>query len=153
MRCLMSMPDSEQKNGKGIQQDLFDDSVPGAADDDPITRGILADALKRSPLSREQVAERMSWLTSRTISASMLFDFTAESKAAHRFPFAWARAFCQALNDWRLLEHMADRAGFILLPKSDADVLSLGELVVEQKRVETELSRHANNILERRTRA
>jgi hypothetical protein len=147
------MPDSEQKIGKGMQQDLLEDAVPGAADDDAVTRGILADALKRSELSRDQVAERMSWLTSKQISASMLFDYTAESKSAHRFPFAWARAFCQAVNDWRLLEHMADRAGFILLPKSDSDVLSLGELVVEQKRVETELSRHAKNILERRTKA
>jgi hypothetical protein len=146
------MPDSEEKNGKGLQRDLFTDSIPGAADDDATTRGILADAIKKSQLSREQVAERMSWLTSRQISASMLFDFTAESKASHRFPFAWARAFCVAVNDWRLLDHMADLAGFILLPKSDADVLSLGELVIEHKRAEEEISRHSHNILQRRTR-
>jgi hypothetical protein len=146
------MPDSEKKNGNADeQQDMFADSMPGASDDDAIVRGILADAIKRSVMSREQIAEKMSWLTSRKISGSMLFDFTAESKAAHRFPFAWARAFCQATGDNRLIEHIAERAGFILLPKSDSDVLSLGELVVEQRRVEGEVSRHARNILERRS--
>jgi hypothetical protein len=146
------MPDSPEKNGNAVDQgDLFVDSMPGAADDDAVTRGILGDAIKRSGLSREQIADRMSWLTSRTISSSMLFDFTAGSKAAHRFPFAWARAFCQVTNDNRLLEYIAEQSGFILLPKRDADVLSLGELVVEQRRVEGEVARHARNILERRS--
>jgi hypothetical protein len=145
------MPDSEEKNGKAPEQESFGDVVPGSADDDAVTRGILADAIKRSGFSREQVAERMSFLTSRPISASMLFDYTAGSKAAHRFPFAWARAFCQAVGDWRLIEHLSELAGFILLPKSDADVLSLGELVIEQKRVEGEMARHAENVLRRRS--
>jgi hypothetical protein len=146
------MPDLKEKIGNGVeQQDMFVDSMPGASDDDAITRGILADAIKRSGMSRAQVAEKMSWLTSRKISEGMLFDFTAESKAAHRFPFAWARAFCQVTGDNRLIEYIAEQAGFILLPKSDADVLSLGELVVEQLRVEGEVTRHARNVLERRS--
>jgi hypothetical protein len=127
------------------------DLIPGTFDDDAVTRGLLADAIRKSTQSRQQIAERMSWLLSKAVTTDMLNNFTADSKNAHRFPIAWSRAFCQATGDWRLFLHLADQAGFILLPKSDADVVSLGELVVQQKQTEAEIARHAHNIVERRS--
>lgn len=140
----MSMPNSAEKIGS--EQDL----LPGTFDDDAVTRGLLADAIKKSDQSREQIAERMSWLLAKSVTASMLNDFTADSKA-HRFPLAWSRAFCQSTGDWRLFQHLAEKAGFILLPKDDADVLSLGELVIRQEEALAEIKRHSRNIIERRS--
>lgn len=125
--------------------------LPGTFDDDAVTRGILADTIKKSDLSREQIAERMSWLLSKAITADMLNNFTAESKSNHRFPLAWSRAFCESTRDWRLLRYVADQAGFLLMPKADSDVLLLGELVVRQEQNRAEITRHAQNIIERRS--
>jgi hypothetical protein len=142
------MPNSAEKIGNGSEHP---DLLPGTFDDDAVTRGLLADAIKRSEQSRDQIADRMSWLLSRTVTANMLNDFTADSKANHRFPFAWSRAFCEATGDWRLFHHLADQAGFILVAKDDADVVSLGELVIQQEQAQTEIKRHARNIIERRS--
>jgi hypothetical protein len=146
------MPESREKSGKGPQQDLFLDPLPGSSDDDSVTRGILTDAIKRSGMSREQIAEKMSYLTSRQISSTMLYDFTAESKAAHRFPFAWTRAFCQATGDMRLLQHIAEKLDFVLVAKDDTDVLTIGELVISREEADSKIARYSRNVIERRGR-
>jgi hypothetical protein len=50
----------------------------------------------------------------------------------------------------RLIQHLAEQTGFILLPSSDADVLRLGELVIEQKRAESEMANRAQSVIARR---
>jgi hypothetical protein len=122
----------------------------GTYNDDAFTRALLADAIKRCGKSREQIAGHMSYLLATKITSEMLNRFTGESKQAQGFPFAWARAFCAATDDWRLIQHLAEQAGFLLLDRDDADVLSLGELAVEQQRARREIERHANNIIARR---
>lgn len=143
------MPNLEEKIGNA-RGEIDRELIPGSFDDDAVTRGLLGEAIRRCEQSREQIAERMSWLLSKNVTASMLNDFTAESKANHRFPFAWARAFCESTGDWRLFHHIMGAAGYALLNKQDADVLTLGELVIEQERTKSEIARHARNIIERR---
>lgn len=125
-------------------------TLPGAFNDDAVTRGLLAEGIKRSGYSREQIAERMSWLLATKVTADMLNNFTADSKAAHRFPVAWSRAFCESTGDWSLIRYLADQAGYLLLEKTDAEVVALGELVIEQERAKTEITRISRNIIERR---
>jgi hypothetical protein len=124
--------------------------LPGGCNDDAVTRALLADAIKRSGQSREQIARLMSFLLATKITSELLYRFTGESEQAERFPFAWARAFCTATDDWRLMQHVAEQAGFLLLAKDEADLVSLGELAVETERSRREVERHANNIIARR---
>jgi len=138
---LKSMPNSEEKIGNAL---------PGSCNDDAVIRGILTQAIKQADLSRERVAEQMSHLLAREITAQMLNDFTADSKKQHRFPLAWLRAFCTVTGDWRLLQHIADQAGLAVIAAEDRDVLALGELVVERAHTGHEIERHTNNILQRR---
>lgn len=120
--------------------------LPGGANDDALTRGLLVDAIKRSGKSREEIAGCMSFLLATKITADMLNKFTGENT----FPFAWTRAFCTATCDWRLIQQVAEQAGFLLLAKNDADLVSLGELAVQQQRACREIERHASNIIARR---
>jgi hypothetical protein len=124
--------------------------LPGTFNDDAVTRGLLADAIKKSGDKREQIAERMSWLLSTKVTADMLNNFTADGKVSHRFPFAWSRAFCESTGDWRLLHFIAERSNFLLLDREDADVVALGEQVIEQERAAAEVKKIARNIIDRR---
>ena len=62
--------------------------------------GVLAQALKETPLSRSEIAARMSDLAAADISEATLNAWTARSKDRHRFPFEFAAAFNQRLNSW-----------------------------------------------------
>lgn len=125
--------------------------LPGSFNDDAVIRGLLADAIKKSDHSRDEIAERMSFLLAISVSADMLNNFTANGKVTHRFPMAWIRAFCESTGDWRLLQYVGQQSGFMLLSKSDADVVTLGEQVIERERAESEVKRIAHNIIERRS--
>ncbi|HEX7289474.1 MAG TPA: hypothetical protein VF532_25040 [Candidatus Angelobacter sp.] len=127
-----------------------DFELPGGHNDDALTRGLLADAIKHSGKSREQIAGCMSFLLATTVTAETLNNFSVEGRPAHGFPLAWTRAFCTVTGDWRLIQHLAEQAGFLLLANGDADLVSLGELVVQQERARREVERHANNIIARR---
>jgi hypothetical protein len=125
--------------------------LPGTFNDDAVIRGLLGEAIKKSGQSRDQIAERMAWLLSTKVTADMLNNFTAEGKVAHRFPLAWARAICQSTGDWRLLQYIAEQSGFLLLDKEDAEVVALGEQVIEKERAAMEVTRISRNIIERRS--
>src|SRR6266481_622671 len=143
------MPNSEEKIGKANQD--MPALMPGSFDDDAVTRGLLADGIRKCGLSRDQIAERMSFLLSFKVTSHMLNGYIADSKENHRFPFAWTRAFCQATGDWRLLRYIVEKAEFLLLTKEDADIVTLGELVIQQENARNEITRHSRNIIERRS--
>ena len=146
----MSMTNSPEKIVSEAEPQANPELLPGTFNDDAVTRGLLAEAIKKSGQSREQIAERMSWLLATRVTVDILNNFTAEGKVAHRFPFAWSRAFCQSTGDWRLLQYIAEQSGFLLLDKEDAEVVALGEQVIERERAATEVTRIARNIIERR---
>jgi hypothetical protein len=144
----MTIPTEKIVSEKETQGDP--ELLPGTFNDDAVTRGLLAEAIKKSDMSREQIADRMSWLLSTKVTVDMLNNFTADGKLAHRFPFAWSRAFCRSTGDWRLLHYIADQADFLLLDKEDAEVVALGEQVIEQERAAAEVKKIARNIIDRR---
>lgn len=100
--------------------------LPGSMDDASLVRALVSDAIKLSGKSREQIAEQMSYLTGKEITARMLNCCTAESKELHRWPAEWDRAFCAATNDYRLVRERAQLSGFIVLEKEEAELLELG---------------------------
>jgi hypothetical protein len=71
-------------------------------------RRLLRDAMKDSGKPREQIAGEMSQLIGRTVTASMLADFSRNGtkKRQVRFPAAWVPAFCEITGDDSLRYHL-----------------------------------------------
>jgi hypothetical protein len=69
---------------------------------DTAIRRHISDAMRRSSKSRAEIAEEMSRRLECRVTASMLNDYTAETKGAARFPAAWIVALCEVTGDDRL---------------------------------------------------
>lgn len=95
-------------------------------------RCVLSDALKKSPLSRYQIAAIMSELTGQDISKSMLDAWTAESKTPWRFPFEYAAAFEAACGSICLQELLGRKRGTRVLVGEDMLLAELGRVEKEK---------------------
>lgn len=128
----------ERRISLNRQQGLFDyeESVatPGSINDASTIRAMLAESIKRSGKSREQIAETMSRLTGTMVTERRLNAFTAESRESFKFPLELARAFCMATRDFTLLRNVIEMAGFRVITKTEFDVLQLGHEYLTQKR-------------------
>jgi len=88
----------------------------------------LARALKDTPLSRAEVAARMSDLTGEVITEPMLNAWTAKSHERHRFPIEFAAAF-EVATDSTVLQHLlASKRGSLVLVGKQARDARLGLL-------------------------
>ena len=110
-------------------------AVAGSFDIDRQFRAAISEALKRCPLSRWQVAARMSELIGQEITKSMLDSWTAESKEGHRFPAIFLPAFCEAAGCSEPLKLMGRLVGVFILPGPEA-------LRAEIQRIEEEINRN-----------
>jgi hypothetical protein len=97
-------------------------------------REAISEALRWSPLSRYQVAARMSELTDTDITKTMLDSWTAESKEQHRFPAIFLPAFCEAVGCVEPLQMLGRLVGLFVLPGPEA-------LRAEIQRIEEEIGR------------
>lgn len=113
--------------------------LPGSCDDDALVRGLITDGIKKSQKSREQIAEDMSALTGQRVTLRILNAFTAEAAERHRFPIAWARAFCVAVNDWLLLKFIAERAGCELIDSKESQVLEIGRAYLARRKADSRI--------------
>lgn len=105
---------------------------PGSLDYDAELRHLLSDALKRTPLSRYEVAARMSELTGQSISKEMLDAWTAESKTPWRFPFQFAAAFEVACDTTCLQDLLARKRGCRVLVGREALLAEYGRIRQQQ---------------------
>jgi hypothetical protein len=102
--------------------------------DSDLVRGVLAQAIRQCGKSRAQIAEEISFLSSREITEISLNKFTAESRTDYRWPAELDRAFCQATGDDTLLCCRAELAGYKMINATDAELLELGREYLKQKR-------------------
>lgn len=111
---------------------------PGGMAVDVSFRERVSDALRNCPLSRYQVAARMSELTGADITKTMLDSWTAESKEQHRFPAVFLPAFCEAVGSTELLRMLGQVVGAFVLPGPDALRAEIRKLEeeIEQKQAE-----------------
>ena len=86
----------------------------------------LSRALKETPLSRAQVAARMSDLTGEIITEPMLNAWTAKSHERHRFPLEYTAAFEEACGSYALQQLLARRRGCLVLIGKQARDARLG---------------------------
>lgn len=106
----------------------------GSMDIDRFFREAISEALKNCPLSRYQVAARMSELTGQEITKAMLDSWTAESKEGHRFPAIFLPAFCEAVGCSEPLKILGRLVGVFVLPGPEA-------LRAEIRRLEEEIGK------------
>lgn len=118
-----------QENQKNTQP-----AAAGSMDIDRQFRAAISDALKQCPLSRWQVAARMSELIGQEITKTRLDSWTAESKEGHRFPAIFLPAFCEAAGSSEPLKILGRPAGVFVLPGPEA-------LRAEIQRIEEEINR------------
>ncbi len=116
-----------------LSADLFDiphapAPVGGSLDYASELCHVLADALKKTPKSRYDIAARMSELAGQDISKSMLDAWTAESKTPWRFPFEFAAAFEAATDSTCLQELLARKRGSRVLVGEESLLAELGRI-------------------------
>ena len=114
--------------------------TPGSLNDSHMIRVVLADSIRRSGKTREQIAEEMSYLVGREVTARMLYGFTADSKDDYRWPAELDRAFAVATGDDRILKCRVEAAGYKAISGNDIDLLELGRQYLKKKRSEAEIA-------------
>lgn len=119
---------------KNIQERESEVVSAGSMDIDRCFRESISAALRNCPLSRYQVAARMSELVGQDITKTMLDSWTAESKEQHRFPAIFLPAFCEAVGKTEPLKLLTNPVGVFLLPGPEA-------LRAEIKRIEENIAR------------
>ena len=116
-----------------LTPDLFEVPVPprptpGALAIGLSLRSLLSDALKRSRVSRHEVAARMSELTDDAISKHQLDSWTAESREGWRFPLEYLPAFEVAVETHEITAWIADLRGARLSVGREALETQLGKI-------------------------
>ncbi len=102
--------------------------MPGALNYSIKLRAILSAALKATPLSRYEVAARMSELLGVEITKTMLYAWTAESREPWRFPFEYVAAFEVACNTTCLQDLLSEMRGSKVLKGEDSLLAELGRI-------------------------
>jgi len=121
------------------QQSLFDIIVeteeqrktapqPGSMNISSQLRTELSEGLRKSGLSRYEVAGRMSELIDIEITKSQLDSWTAESKEFHRFPAEYLPAFCAVTSHKEPMRLMARLIQCHLLESEEALLAELGRI-------------------------
>lgn len=119
---------------RNLQEENPTPKPAGSLNTDRQFREAISAALKRCPLSRWQVAARMSEMTDTDITKTMLDSWTAESKEQHRFPAVFLPAFCDAVGCTDPLKLLGSLIGVFVLPGPEA-------LRAEIRRIEEDIER------------
>lgn len=134
--------------------DLFDvprapAHAPGALNFSIKLRAVLSAALKATPLSRYEVAARMSELLGTDITKSMLDAWTAESREPWRFPFEYAAAFEAVCDTTCLQDLFSEMRGSKVLKGEDSLLAELGRIEQMEHNLKRE-KQQIKNFLARR---
>lgn len=131
------MRNSRKHSVSPLQPTLFAASL----DCDQQLRAVITEAIRRSPKSREQLAEEMSFLVGRNVTARMLYDFTSDSQVNHRFPAAWLPALAEVVGDDAPIEVILSKRALL------RDLIALGRAVIEEEQSDRELGRRKEEFL------
>jgi hypothetical protein len=95
-------------------------STQGSANVEALLRLALSAAIKDCPLSAHQISGEMSHLLDETITAEMIYSWTAESKTKHQIWGSRLAAFCRVTGARRPMEIISEAAGMFCLPGPEA---------------------------------
>ncbi len=117
--------------------DLFEIPVPVSRLPGELAMGMqvrhqISELLKQSPLSRYQIAARMSELTGEEISKHQLDSWTAESRSGWRFPLEYLPALEVALETHVLTQWAGTVRGCKVLVGREAIDAEMGKIKKQQ---------------------
>ncbi|WP_341990330.1 hypothetical protein [Azorhizobium sp. AG788] len=99
----------------------------------------LARAIKECPLSRSEIAQRMSFLLNETISEHMLNKWTSRSSEGWRFPMEYGPAFEEATGTRALQLLFARKRGTLVMEPKDGRDAAVGRAQRELKEAQKRL--------------
>jgi len=146
---------SKRKNSRTAdpnQLSLLDSKIiEGHLADVPhLVRAELVSAVRRCPLSRYQIAARISELMKSDVSKIMLDKYTSKSADGHRFPAELIPAFCIVTGTLELLKVFAGPTGCSFAGPEETEeleIVRLEELEIFRLRLEKErLERKIKNL-------
>ena len=109
-------------------------TIPGSLNDQNLVQQLVTSGMKRSGLSRAEIADRMCYLLGLQVTEAMLNNFAADSRPDVRFPLSFVRAFCAAVGDSQLLRAVADLAGLHVVDETGLQLMELGREYLREKR-------------------
>jgi len=126
-------------------QDLLTWEPPAVRFEEPLVRAhtlnakfarAISLALKECPLSREEVAERMSDWLGEAVSRNMLDAYASEARENHQINLPRLAALVHATEDWRLLGLLPEMFGFAVMPREYEEIIELWRLEEAEKEIE-----------------
>lgn len=114
-------------------------AAPASMDYDKEIRHLLSSALKQTSKTRYEVCARMSELIGHEITISMLNAWTAESREAWRFPFAYATPFEIACGTFCLTEFQARQRGCKVYAGDEVRQAEIGRLESQMEELNAKL--------------
>lgn len=96
----------------------------------------LSRAMRKSKLSRWQIAGKISELAGRSLSKEMLDAYVSESKDGYRFPAELLPAFCLVVEDLGSLRILAEKIGASVLDPKDAEYVEVARIEREKAELE-----------------
>jgi hypothetical protein len=101
---------------------------------DLLLRETITQAIKNSPLSRFQIAAKMSEALGVEVSKTMIDSWTAESREGiNRFPACYLPAFCHVVGSVEPLRVLADLDGCLVIQGPEALDLELKRIDDQKK--------------------
>ena len=104
-------------------------------------RTAIADAIRKSRYSREEIVALIYGMTGLKVSKSILDQMTAASKVQYRFPAEVLPALCEITQDWEPLRILVEASGFEMVDQQEAKKLKIMRLEEEKRNIENEIER------------
>lgn len=120
------------------QKERRNESDAGSMNVENLLRESITAAIKSCPLSRWEIAGRMSHLLNLEISKYQIDSWTSDAKDGHRFPAAYLPAFCRATENIEPLRVLTDAYGVFVLPGPDTLRSEVQRLDEEARKILTE---------------
>jgi hypothetical protein len=93
---------------------------------------LLSIEIKRSKLSRQEIADGMSSKLGKPVTLRMMNSYTSGAAEQHRWPAEFDIAFCEVVGSYRLLQERIKRAGFRMVGPNEERLIAIGK-AYEQK--------------------
>ena len=97
---------------------------------------LLTAEIRKSGLSRDQIASAMTVLSDQEVTVRQLYGYTAESREDFPWPGQLDIIFCEVVGSYRLLAERVKRAGFRLIGPKEGRLIALGKAWEQKRRVE-----------------
>ncbi len=102
---------------------------------------VLVSDIQAQPLSREQIADKLTALSGKNVTRAIVDAWTSETKT-HRFPADLIPFWCQVVQSTRILEFVAARAGYYVADQTEHDLAEFARAALQVEKIQ----RHQSNL-------